>query len=50
MIAVEGARRLGFSIERAKGPTEEEPESDDWMDVEIEEQRKFARKNELTYD
>ena len=50
MIAVEGAIRLGFSIERAKGPTDEEPEVDEWMDREIEEQRKFARKNELTYD
>lgn len=49
MIAVEGARRLGFQIEKMKDHTEE-PEPDNWLERELDSQRKFERKTELTYD
>lgn len=48
MIAVEGARRLGFQIEKMKDYTEE-PEPDNWLERELDSQRKFERKHELNY-
>jgi hypothetical protein len=50
MVAVEGARRLGFAIERLKDPNAVEPDQTDWLEEEIMKERKFARQNELTYD
>jgi hypothetical protein len=49
MIAVEGARRQGFQIERLKDPNSVEPEQHDWLEEEIMKERKFARKQELNY-
>jgi len=50
MVAVEGARRLGFAIERLKDPNFVEPDQTDWLEEEIMKERKFARTQELTYD
>lgn len=50
MVAVEGARRLGFVIERLKDPNAAEPERDDWLEKEIDDQARFQRKHELTYE
>lgn len=49
MIAVEGARRLGFVIERLKDPNSVVVPEDDWLSKEIDEHRKFRAKTELTY-
>lgn len=48
MIAVEGARRLGFVIERLADGTSR-PQTSDWLDAEIRNQKQERRKNELTY-
>ena len=72
MIAVEGARRLGFQIERVPDeyviPTisvtdtkgniislpvpngKPKAQAGDWLEKEVEEQRKFANKHTLSYD
>ena len=49
MVAVEGARRQGFQIERLKDPNAEPPEQTDWLDEEILKERKFQRTQELNY-
>jgi len=49
MVAVEGARRLGFVIERLKDPNFIEPDQTDWLEEEIQKERKFVRTQELTY-
>jgi hypothetical protein len=49
MIAIEGARRLGFSIHRLKDPSVNQPDVD-WLDEEITAHRKFAQRRELQYD
>lgn len=48
MIAVEGARRLGFVIERMKEVTA--MVEDDWLGDEIREQEQLDRSRELTYE
>jgi hypothetical protein len=48
-ICVEGARRLGFQIERLRDTTQDD-HTDDWLDKEIDAHRKFTRKQELVYD
>ena len=48
-IAVEGARRLGFLIERLRGIEGAEQEDDDWLAREQEKHRKFVRSSELKY-
>jgi len=50
MVAVEGARRLGFVIERLKDPNQVEPDPTDWLEEEIQKERKFSLTQELTYD
>lgn len=71
MIAVEGALRLGFVIERIPEsqkppslsivdihgntvnfalPSSQPKDSKDWLEKEIDEQRKFAKQHELSYD
>jgi hypothetical protein len=49
MVAIEGARRQGFQIERLKDPNFVEPEQTDWLEEEIVKERKFARTQELNY-
>lgn len=50
MIGVEGARRLGFQIQRLADPDVVPVAADEWLDKEISAQRKFAQRNELSYD
>jgi hypothetical protein len=50
MIAVEGARRLGFAIQRMADPDATPTVADDWLEEAIDEHRKRERKRELTYD
>lgn len=50
MIAVEGARRLGFQIEKAADINQSEPEQEDWLEKELGSMREFARKQELSYE
>lgn len=50
MVAVEGARRRGFQIERLKDPNEVQHEEPDWLEEEMAKERRFARKQELSYD
>ena len=50
MIAVEGARRLGFVIERLKDPNAISVKDDaDWLDKEIQDEKREQRKQELNY-
>lgn len=48
MIAVEGARRLGFNIERMK-ETKEEGVDYDWFEKEVADHRRNQKKKELNY-
>ena len=50
MVAIEGARRRGFQIERLKDPNAVEPNQTDWLEEEIQKERKFARTQELSYE
>jgi len=50
MVAIEGSLRQGFVIERLKDPNEVLPDQTDWLEEEIQKERKFARAQELTYD
>lgn len=48
-IAVEGARRLGFIIERLRGDADAIENKNDWLSVELEKHRKLVKKRQLTY-
>jgi hypothetical protein len=48
MIAVEGARRLGFVIERLRDPNAP-AEADDWLSAELDKYRRTVKKTELNY-
>lgn len=48
-IAVEGARRLGFTIEGLKESTSEDEKNKDWLEQALSKFKRFVRKNELTY-
>lgn len=48
MIAVEGARRLGFEIERMRDPNAS-PVAEDWLKIERDKYRQAVRKTELNY-
>lgn len=48
VIATEGARRLGFSIERMRDPSEVK-EDDDWLERELQKYQKQMKERELTY-
>lgn len=48
-IAVEGARRLGFVIERMRDPSESKQQDDDWLERELQKYQKQMKERELTY-
>lgn len=48
-IAVEGARRLGFVIERLNSVGVKRTEMDDWLERELSQHRQMMRKTQLTY-
>lgn len=51
MIAVEGARRLGFSIESAHpGDPPKSADEDNWLEKELAKHRELVRKTELVYE
>jgi len=52
IIALEGARRLGFVIERMRDPdaSDDNPRQDEWFDRELDKQKQNQKKRELTYD
>jgi hypothetical protein len=51
MIAVEGARRLGFVIESAPVPGgAQKPKDDNWLEKELEKHRALVRKTEMAYE
>jgi hypothetical protein len=49
MIAVEGARRLGFQIQRLADPDMVPSAPDEWLDKEMAKLRKTRQQNELNY-
>lgn len=50
-IAVEGARRLGFQIQRIKTKKElEDGGRDDWLEIEMDKQRILMKKHQLVYN
>lgn len=48
-IAVEGARRLGFTIKNLKGHRQEREAEDQWLERELEKHRRFVKSSELAY-
>lgn len=48
VIILEGARRLGFAIDKLRNHVEES-EDEEWLDKEMASYRKFVRKHELSY-
>ena len=48
-IAVEGARRLGFVIERLRGPDDAKEDEDDWLAREHEKHMRTMKARELNY-
>jgi hypothetical protein len=49
MIAVEGARRLGFTIQRINVPAQHEGADNDWLAKELQKHRQIVRKSSLSY-
>ena len=49
MIAVEGARRLGFVIQRINVPAQHDGEQDRWLEKELDKHRALVRKTSLSY-
>jgi hypothetical protein len=50
MIAVEGARRLGFVIQRINVPAATQSADGDWLAIERDKHRAIMRKTQLAYD
>jgi len=48
-ILIEGARRLGFVIERCKDSNSNTGNESDWLNVEVDKHKRFVRKHELKY-
>src|SRR5437899_7513134 len=49
VIALEGARRLGFRIQNAKKYQNPENQDDRWLERELQKHRAFVKKSELSY-
>lgn len=49
-VSVEGARRLGFVIERIPTANEATDGRDDWLNLEVEKHKRLVKTRELTYD
>lgn len=48
-IAVEGARRLGFTIERMRDPNDPASQNNDWLLRELDKYRRVVKRTELKY-
>lgn len=48
-ILIEGARRLGFTIERCKDSNLNTSNESDWLNVEVDKHKRFMQKHELKY-
>jgi hypothetical protein len=48
-LALEGARRLGFTIKNQKEGKTPDPEQDDWLQRELEKFKRFQKKHELSF-